>query len=100
MLNTNNNIIPVPGYILVKPVKQEKTTTSGIVLPDSHEDKPQQGEVIKVGEDYMTDYGIKKSSPCKVGDIVVYKEWGGKEYKSGEIEYMILKFEDVMAVIK
>lgn len=97
---SKSNIIPAPGYLLVKPQKQEKTTTSGIVLPDSHEDKPQQGEVLSVGDTFVTDYGTKKDAPCKAGDVVIYREWGGKEYKLDDVELLLLKFEDVMAVIK
>lgn len=93
------NITPAPGYILVEPKKVEKTTKSGIVLPDSHEEKTQQGKVISVGTTLVTDYGTKKESPCKIGDHVVYKEWGGSEYKDGDKEYMLLKFEDIMAII-
>jgi chaperonin GroES len=95
-----SKIIPVPGYILVQPQKKEKTTASGIVLPDSHEDKPQQGTVLAVGDTFVSDYGTKKESPCKVGDSVIYREWGGKEYKDNAVELLILKFDDVMAVIK
>lgn len=94
------NITPASGYILVEPKKLEKKTESGIVLPDSHEEKTQQGKVIAVGSSLVTDYGTKKESPCKVGDHVVYKEWGGSEYKDGDKEYMLLKFEDIMAIIK
>lgn len=93
-------IHPVAGYILVQPQKKDKVTQSGIVLPDSNTDKPQQGKVVAIGDVYVSDYGTKKESPCKVGDTVVYREWGGKEYKDGEIEYLILKFDDIMAVIK
>ena len=97
---SKSKITPAPGYLLVKPQKQEKTTTSGIVLPDSHEDKPQQGEVLAVGAIMLTDYGTKKDSPCKVGDVVIYREWGGKEYKENNVELLLLKFDDVMATIK
>lgn len=93
------NIVPVAGYILIKPEKQEKTTASGIVLPDSHEDKPQQGKVLAVGGAIYQD-GKEISSPVKVGETVIYREWGGKEYKSGDEELLILKFEDIMATIK
>lgn len=93
-------IHPVPGYILVKPQKADKTTASGIVLPPSHEEKPQEGEVLAIGDDFVTDAGAKKSAPCKKGDLVIYREWGGKEYKLDNVDYLILKFEDVMAVIK
>jgi len=92
-------IHPVAGYILVQPQKQEKTTASGIVLPDNHHDKPQQGKVISVGGSIFIDNRETKS-PCQVGDIVVYREWGGKEYKENDIEYLLLKFDDIMAIIK
>lgn len=95
-----SSIQPLAGYLLVEPLKQEKTTASGILLPESHEEKPQSGRVLAVGEEFITDYGIKKTSPVKVGDIVIYKEWGGKEYKEDETNLLILKFEDVMATIK
>jgi len=95
-----SNITPVAGYILVQPQKKEKTTASGIVLPDSHEDKPQQGTVLSVGDVYVSDYGTKKESPCKVGDSVIYREWGGKEYKEDNTDLLLLKFDDIMAVIK
>ena len=94
-----SNIHPVPGYILVKPQKKETTTASGIVLPDSGNDKPQQGTVLAIGDVYVSDYGTKKESPCKVGDSVIYREWGGKEYKDNDTDLLILKFDDVMAVI-
>lgn len=95
-----SSIQPLAGYLLVEPLKQEKTTASGILLPESHEEKPQSGRVLAVGNEFVTDYGIKKTSPVKVGDIVIYKEWGGKEYKEDETNLLILKFEDVMATIK
>lgn len=97
---SKTSIHPLPGYLLVEPLKQDKAVTaSGIYLPESHEEKPQSGRVLAVGDEFTTDYGIKKTSPVKVGDVVVYKEWGGKEYKEDENNLLILKFEDVMAVI-
>ncbi|MFA6250113.1 MAG: co-chaperone GroES [Candidatus Shapirobacteria bacterium] len=99
MTKSKSTIHPVPGYILVKPQKQEKTTASGIVLPDSHEDKPQQGTVLEVGQTWVSDYGAKKEAPCQVGDTVIYREWGGKEYKNDGEDLLILKFDDIMAVI-
>ena len=92
-------ISPVAGYILVKPQAAEKTTASGIVLPDSHEDKPQQGTVISIGAPTMAD-GQKVTAPCKAGDVVIYREWGGKEYKDGDTDLLLLKFDDIMATIK
>ena len=92
-------ISPVAGYILVKPQAVEKTTASGIVLPDSHEDKPQQGTVLSVGKAVFDD-GKEIVAPCKSGDVVIYREWGGKEYKDGDTDLLLLKFDDIMATIK
>ena len=92
-------IHPVAGFLLVEPQKQERTTTSGIVLPESHQDKPQQGKVLAVGDTTFID-GREIKSPCKIGDVVVYREWGGKEYKEDNVELLLLKFDDIMAIIK
>jgi len=97
---SKSNLQPLAGYLLVEPLKQEKVTPSGILLTESHEEKPQSGKVLAIGDEFVTDYGIKKTSPVKIGDVVVYKEWGGKEYKDGDTNLLILKFEDVMAVLK
>lgn len=94
-----SKINPVPGYILIEPKAVEKKTASGIVLPDSHEDKPQEGVVLAVGSSIHDD-GVEIKSPAKVGDTVIYREWGGKEYKNDGKDYLILKFEDIMATIK
>ncbi|OGL53995.1 hypothetical protein A3K55_02210 [Candidatus Shapirobacteria bacterium RBG_13_44_7] len=95
---SKSSIHPVPGYILVKPQKQEKTTASGIVLPDSHEDKPQSGKVLAVGGPTFVDKH-EVSAPCRVNDLVIYREWGGKEYKDGNEELLLLKFDDIMAIV-
>ena len=92
-------IHPVAGFLLVEPQKQERTTTSGIVLPESHQDKPQQGKVLAVGDTTFVD-GREIKSPCKIGDVVIYREWGGKEYKEDNVELLLLKFDDIMAIIK
>ncbi len=92
-------IHPVPGYRLVQPQKQESTTASGILLPDNHQNKPQQGKVLAVGESIFTD-GREVKSPCAVDDVVVYREWGGKEYKEEDTDLLLLKFDDIMAIIK
>ncbi|MBU1088481.1 co-chaperone GroES [Patescibacteria group bacterium] len=97
---SKTNINPVAGYLVVEPKQKEQTTQSGIVLPDSHDEKPQEGKVLAVGADFTTDYGTNKSTPCKTGDTVVYREWGGKEYKDGDRQLLILKFDDIMAILK
>lgn len=92
-------IHPVAGYLLVQPQKQEQTTASGIVLPDNHTEKPQEGKVLAVGTSIFND-GKEIKAPCAIDDVVVYREWGGKEYKEGNTDLLLLKFEDIMAIIK
>jgi chaperonin GroES len=90
---------PMPGYVLVEPAQAQKQTASGIYLPDSHEEKPQHGTVLAVGEAAMVD-GVKVESPVKKGDQVIYKKWGGNDVKIADIEYQFLKFEDILASVK
>jgi len=102
MLKTKLNLKPTAGYILIEPLEKEVKTSSGIYLPDTASEKPQKGKVLAVGADEMADCkctcGCKKTSPCKKGDVVIYKKWGGNEVKIGNIEYLFVKFEDVLAV--
>jgi chaperonin GroES len=95
-----NQLQPLPGYILVQPAEAEKQTASGIYLPDSHEEKPQQGTVLAVGTEWHTEQGAVIKAPVKKGDTVVYKKWGGNDVKIGNTEYQFLKFEDILAVVK
>ena len=92
------NLKPAAGYLLIEPVEKETKTASGIYLPDSAEEKPQKGKVLAVGADEITDSGAKKSSPAKVGDIIIYKKWGGNEVKIEGQEYLFAKFEDILAI--
>ncbi len=92
------NLKPTAGYLLVEPLEAETKTASGIYLPDSAGEKPQKGKVLAIGADEITDSGAKKKSPVKVGDVVIYKKWGGSEVKIGGKEYLFSKFEDILAV--
>ena len=97
---TKLNLKPTAGFILVEPQEAEKKTPSGIVLPESHEEKPQKGKVLAVGPDEVGDCGAKKKAPCEDGDIVYYKKWGGNEIEIDGKEYLFIKFEDIMAIEK
>lgn len=97
---TPTNLNPLPGYVLVEPAASQKQTASGIYLPDSHDEKPQQGTVLAVGGDWVTDNGATIKPPVKKDDIVVYKKWGGNDVKIGDVEYQFLKFEDILAIVK
>lgn len=100
MAVTISQLKPMPGYVLVEPAKTDKVTASGIYLPDSHDEKAQHGKVIAVGPDTTDEKGNKLSSPVKKGELVIYKKWGGNEFKVGATEYQFFKFEDVLAVIE
>ncbi len=93
------SLTPAAGYLLIEPAQKETKTLSGIYLPDNAGDKPQKGTVIAVGADDITDYGSKKSSPVKIGETVIYKKWGGNEVKYEGVDYMFIKFEDILATI-
>lgn len=93
-------LLPTAGYLLVEPVENQKQTASGIYLPDSKEEQPQFGHVLSVGSDSISEHGVKMTSEAQRGDKVVYKKWGGNEVKFEGKDYQILKFEDVLAIIK
>jgi chaperonin GroES len=93
------SVKPLMGYLLVEPSEGETKTVSGIYLPESAKEKPAQGKVIAVGDDIFLPNGQSLKSPVKVGEVVIYKKWGGDEIKVSGIEYKIVKFEDLMAII-
>ncbi|MBM3256562.1 MAG: co-chaperone GroES [Candidatus Moranbacteria bacterium] len=89
-----DKIKPLGDNVLVKVKKQEKRTKSGIVLPDTADDeKPQIGEVIAVGTD-------EKKIQVKAGDKIIFAKYSGSEIKIDEEEYLILKSEDILAVVE
>ena len=89
---------PAPGYLLVEPAEASQKTASGIYLPDSHDEKPQYGTILAVG-DSTFDSGQELKSPAKKGATVVYKKWGGNEVQIGDTEYQFLKFDDILAIV-
>lgn len=91
-------IKPLAGYVLIEPAPKETKTASGIVLPESAEEKPQEGKVLAVGDD-LVEEGKTIKAPVKVGDKVIYKKWGGNEIKDSGKELLLIKFDDLMAII-
>ena len=71
--------------------------TTAVIVEESDE-KPQTGTVLAAGEAVMED-GVKIECPVKKGNVVIYKKWGGNEIKIGDVEYQVLKFEDLIAVV-
>lgn len=93
------NIKPLYDYLLIEPVEQETTTASGIVIPDTAtKEKPQKGTVIAAGKGRLDDSGNLIAMEVKVGDVVMYKKWGGTEVKIDNKEYLMVKEEDIIAI--
>jgi len=95
-----STIKPIRDYILIEPVSKETTTASGIVIPDSVKEKPQEGKIIAKGPGKFNEDGDARiESEVKVGDIVMYKKWSGTEVKSNGKEMILVKEEDILAVV-
>ena len=88
---------PLGDRIVVKPIEEEQKTKSGIILPDTAKEKPQEGEVIAVGKGRLTEDGKRIAPEVKVGDRVLYAKYGGTEIKLDGKELMILRESDILA---
>jgi chaperonin GroES len=90
---------PLADRIVATPTSPEEVTKGGIVLPDSAKTRPQEGEVIAVGPGKTTEKGILVPVEVNVGDKVIYSKYGGTEIKIGGSEYVILRQDDILAVV-
>lgn len=95
-------IEPLAGYIILKQVEASKMTNFGLYLAETSQERPAQGKVIAVGDDAAVSGGggLIMACPVKVGDMVVYKKWGADELTVDGEEYKMVKFEDLMAILK
>ncbi|TMD03921.1 MAG: co-chaperone GroES [Chloroflexi bacterium] len=93
------NLRPLGDRVMVKPVEREEKTKSGIVLPDTAKEKPQEGIVEAVGTGRILDNGTKIPLELKIGDRVLYAKYAGNEFKLEEDEYLIISEKDVLAVL-
>ncbi|MBU4313757.1 MAG: co-chaperone GroES [Actinobacteria bacterium] len=91
---------PLGDRLLVKPKPSEEKTKSGIVLPDSAKEKPQEGKVIAAGEGARNEKGDKIPMEVKAGDVVLYSKYSGTEVKIDGEEHLIIKESDVLAIVK
>ena len=96
---SKTNIKPLRGYVLIEPEEAQTTTASGIVLPETAQEKPAMGKVLAVGEDLVLESGKTVSSPVKVGEKVYYTKWGGDEIKVDGQELKLVKFDNLMAIV-
>ncbi|WP_067437373.1 co-chaperone GroES [Nocardioides jensenii] len=94
------NIKPLEDRIIVKQLEAEQTTASGLVIPDTAKEKPQEGEVVAVGPGRFNENGGERLPlDIAVGDKVIYSKYGGTEVKYGGDEFLILSARDVLAII-
>lgn len=93
------NIRPLQDRVVVKRWQEDRTTAGGIVIPDTAAEKPSKGEVIAVGQGKWLDTGQRLALDIKVGDKVLFGKYSGTEVKVDGAEYVIMREEDVMAVL-
>lgn len=88
---------PLADRVLVKPIEKEEKTKSGIYLPDTAKEKPQEGKVLAVGPGKISEDGKRIAMDLKVGDTVIYAKYGGTEIKIDDDELIILRESDILA---
>jgi len=93
------NVKPLGDRVVLKPVEREEVTKSGIVLPETAKEKPQEGIVEAVGSGRVLDNGTKVPMELKVGDRVLYAKYAGNEFKVDDIEYLVISEKDVLGVL-
>ena len=93
------NIKPLEDRIVVQTLEAEQTTASGLVIPDTAKEKPQEGEVVAIGPGRIDDNGNRVPLDVSVDDVVIFSKYGGTEVKYAGEEYLILSARDVLAVV-
>ena len=93
------SIKPLEDRIVVRPMAAEQVTSSGLVIPDTAQEKPQEAEVIAVGPGRVDDKGTRIPVDVAVGDMVIFSKYGGTELKYNGEEYLVLSARDVLAIV-
>lgn len=93
------NIRPMGDRVVIKVLEQEQKTKSGIVLPDTAKEKPQEGEIVAVGSGRTLENGQKMAVAVKVGDLVIFSKYAGTEVKVDGEDYLILNERDILALV-
>jgi chaperonin GroES len=94
------SIKPLEDRIVVRPVEAVQVTASGLVIPDTAKERPQEAEVIAVGPGRVDDNGNRVPVDVKVGDKVIFSKYGGTELKYNGEEYLVLSARDVLAIVE
>ena len=93
-------LVPLGDRILVKRSEEdEQTTSGGIIIPDTAKEKPQEGEVVAVGNGRLLDSGERQAVDVAIGDLVLFAKYGGTEVTYGGTEYLILREDDILAKV-
>jgi len=92
-------IRPLHDRVIVKRIAEEKTSPGGIVIPDSATEKPSKGEVIAVGQGKLLDNGERQQMAVKEGDAVLFGKYSGTEVKVDDVEYLVMREDDIMGVL-
>lgn len=92
-------IKPLEDRVLVKPLEAEQTTASGLVIPDTAKEKPQEGKVVALGPGRIDDKGNRVPLDVAEGDVVIFSKYGGTEVKYDGAEYLLLNARDILAVV-
>jgi chaperonin GroES len=94
------NLKPLGDHLIVKPIKEDKTTKSGIVLPDTvDKERPEQGEVVAVGTGRVLDNGNRLEMSVRVGDKILFKKYSPDEIKINGEEFLVLTESEILAII-
>lgn len=94
------NIKPLGDRVVIKALEREERTESGIVLPDTAKEKPQEGEVLAVGEGRLLENGERQALEVKVGDKVIYAKYAGTEIKHKGDELLLISEKDILAILQ
>ncbi len=88
---------PLGNRVVIEPLEsEEQVSAGGIYIPDTAKEKPQEGKVVAIGPGKLTDDGNRVAMDVAVGDVVVYSKYAGTEYREGEIEYLVLREDDIL----
>jgi len=93
-------IKPLEDRVLVQPLEAEQTTASGLVIPDTAKEKPQEGRVIAAGPGRVDDKGTRVPMDVKENDVIIFSKYGGTEVKYDGQEYLLLNARDILAVVE
>lgn len=93
-------IKPLADRVVIRVIEDTEQTSGGIFIPDSAKEKPQKGEVVAVGQGKMLDSGEREPLDVKVGDVILYEKYAGKDVKIDNVLYKILSIKDALGILE